>query len=66
MSSNEKPELKELQKLYTELLEVGDIAHHLEQLQYKLTEKLCDIAERFGFSTDDVAVAPFLNEERVR
>lgn len=66
MTSSEKPELKEFQKLYAEILEVGDLAHHLEQLQYKLTEKLCDMAERFGFSTEDVAVAPFLNEDRVR
>lgn len=46
--------LKDHQDLLDLTLEVGDIARKLEALQYRLTEKLGELADRDGFSLEQV------------
>ena len=46
--------LKDHQDLLDLTLEVGDMAKRLEALQYRLTEKLGELAERDGFSLEQV------------
>lgn len=42
------------QELIDLTLEVGEMAKKLEQLQYRLTKKLGELAERDGFSLEQV------------
>lgn len=46
--------LKDHQELLDLVLEVGDMAKRLEALQYRLTEKLGELADRNGFSLEQV------------
>lgn len=46
--------LKDHQDLLDLTLEVGDMAKKLEQLQYRLTEKLGELADRDGFSLEQI------------
>lgn len=46
--------LKDHQDLIDLTLEVGEMARKLEQLQYRLTEKLGELADRDGLSLEQV------------
>lgn len=46
--------LKDHQELLALTLDVGEAAERLEQLQHRLTEKLCSMAEHQGIEPDEV------------